>query len=146
MPVFDWGRRYDRDTLGQATCVAAVIVTIMLIPQSLAYALLAGLPAETGHLCLDRCRSCSTRSSAPAGRWPSARGGGLADDRGSDRKHGRARNARTAACRRHAGLPVGRLPDPAGVFRLGFLANFLSHPVIAGFITASGILIAMPAS
>ncbi len=29
-----------------------------------------------------------------------------------------------------------------GVFRLGFLANFLSHPVIAGFITASGILIA----
>jgi SulP family sulfate permease len=26
-----------------------------------------------------------------------------------------------------------------GVFRLGFLANFLSHPVIAGFITASGI-------
>jgi SulP family sulfate permease len=29
-----------------------------------------------------------------------------------------------------------------GVFRLGFLANFLSHPVIAGFITASGVLIA----
>jgi sulfate permease, SulP family len=30
-----------------------------------------------------------------------------------------------------------------GLLRLGFLANFLSHPVIAGFITASGILIAM---
>jgi SulP family sulfate permease len=29
-----------------------------------------------------------------------------------------------------------------GVLRLGFLANFLSHPVIAGFITASGIIIA----
>ena len=29
-----------------------------------------------------------------------------------------------------------------GVFRLGFLANFLSHPVISGFITASGIVIA----
>ncbi|MCA8900273.1 MAG: sulfate permease [Hyphomonas sp.] len=29
-----------------------------------------------------------------------------------------------------------------GVFRLGFLANFLSHPVVSGFITASGILIA----
>jgi len=29
-----------------------------------------------------------------------------------------------------------------GFFRLGFLANFLSHPVIAGFITASGIIIA----
>src|SRR5690606_40808822 len=29
-----------------------------------------------------------------------------------------------------------------GIFRLGFLANFLSHPVISGFITASGLLIA----
>jgi len=29
-----------------------------------------------------------------------------------------------------------------GLFRLGFVANFLSHPVIAGFITASGIIIA----
>ena len=29
-----------------------------------------------------------------------------------------------------------------GVLRLGFIANFLSHPVISGFITASGILIA----
>jgi len=29
-----------------------------------------------------------------------------------------------------------------GLFRLGFIANFLSHPVIAGFITASGIIIA----
>ena len=29
------------------------------------------------------------------------------------------------------------------VLRLGFLANFLSHPVIAGFITASAVLIAM---
>ena len=29
-----------------------------------------------------------------------------------------------------------------GIFRLGFLANFLSHPVIAGFITATGFLIA----
>ena len=29
-----------------------------------------------------------------------------------------------------------------GLLRLGFLANFLSHPVISGFITASGIQIA----
>ncbi|TXI01338.1 MAG: STAS domain-containing protein, partial [Pseudorhodobacter sp.] len=30
-----------------------------------------------------------------------------------------------------------------GLLRMGFIANFLSHPVIAGFITASGILIAL---
>ncbi|KKL54605.1 hypothetical protein LCGC14_2263770, partial [marine sediment metagenome] len=47
LPILDWGRRYDRETLtGDIT--AALIVTIMLIPQSLAYALLAGLPPEAG--------------------------------------------------------------------------------------------------
>ena len=43
LPALGWLRRYDRDTL-QSDALAAVIVTIMLIPQSLAYALLAGLP------------------------------------------------------------------------------------------------------
>ena len=46
-PILDWSAHYDRDTLTN-DLVAAVIVTIMLIPQSLAYALLAGLPAEVG--------------------------------------------------------------------------------------------------
>ena len=47
LPVLDWGRRYDRTTLTN-DLAAAAIVTIMLIPQSLAYAILAGLPAEIG--------------------------------------------------------------------------------------------------
>ncbi|MFZ3118622.1 MAG: SulP family inorganic anion transporter, partial [Variovorax sp.] len=47
LPVLDWGRRYDRATFA-GDAVAALIVTIMLIPQSLAYALLAGLPPEAG--------------------------------------------------------------------------------------------------
>ena len=47
LPILDWGRTYNRGTLTN-DLVAAVIVTIMLIPQSLAYALLAGLPPEMG--------------------------------------------------------------------------------------------------
>ncbi|TIQ91073.1 MAG: sodium-independent anion transporter, partial [Mesorhizobium sp.] len=47
LPILDWGRQYDRDVL-TSDLVAAAIVTIMLIPQSLAYAMLAGLPAEVG--------------------------------------------------------------------------------------------------
>ena len=47
LPILDWGRRYSRATLTN-DMVAAIIVTIMLIPQSLAYAMLAGLPAEIG--------------------------------------------------------------------------------------------------
>ena len=47
LPILDWAPKYGRE---QATSdlVAAIIVTVMLIPQSLAYALLAGLPAQVG--------------------------------------------------------------------------------------------------
>jgi SulP family sulfate permease len=47
LPILDWGRTYSRDTLSK-DLIAAVVVTIMLVPQSLAYALLAGLPPEAG--------------------------------------------------------------------------------------------------
>ena len=46
-PILDWGRRYDKHALS-SDLVAAAIVTVMLIPQSLAYALLAGLPPVVG--------------------------------------------------------------------------------------------------
>lgn len=42
LPILHWGRAYVRHTL-ISDGMAAVIVTIMLIPQSLAYAMLAGL-------------------------------------------------------------------------------------------------------
>jgi Sulfate permease family len=44
-PILGWGRSYTRDT-PISDLVAATIVTVMLVPQSLAYALLTGLPAE----------------------------------------------------------------------------------------------------
>ena len=68
LPVLDWGCSYTRETL-TSDLVAAVIVTIMLIPQSLAYALLAGLPAQAG-LYASIVPICSMLSSAPVGRWP----------------------------------------------------------------------------
>ena len=46
-PVVGWIKQYTYDDFANDT-VAAIIVTIMLIPQSLAYALLAGLPPEIG--------------------------------------------------------------------------------------------------
>ena len=46
-PILEWGRTYNRNVLTDDV-MAAVIVTIMLIPQSLAYALLAGLPPVVG--------------------------------------------------------------------------------------------------
>src|SRR5690554_8115017 len=47
LPALEWLSVYRRaDALADA--MAALIVTVMLIPQSLAYAMLAGLPAEVG--------------------------------------------------------------------------------------------------
>ncbi len=46
-PPLVWGRNYT-SSIFASDLLAAAIVTIMLIPQSLAYALLAGLPAEMG--------------------------------------------------------------------------------------------------
>ena len=47
LPILTWGKTYNKSALTN-DMVAALIVTIMLIPQSLAYALLAGLPPEAG--------------------------------------------------------------------------------------------------
>jgi SulP family sulfate permease len=50
LPILDWGRHYSRHMLTY-DALAAVIVTIMLIPQSLAYALLAVLPPWLAPFC-----------------------------------------------------------------------------------------------
>lgn len=46
-PIFEWGAEYSSKTFIN-DLITGVIVTMMLIPQSLAYAQLAGLPAEVG--------------------------------------------------------------------------------------------------
>lgn len=140
LPVIEWGRSYGREELG-GDLVAAVIVTIMLIPQSLAYALLAGLPPEAGiyasiapivlYAVFGTSRTLAVGPVAVVSLMTAAAIGKLGDQ-GID--HVTA--ALTLAFLSGAFLLV------LGLFRLGFLANFLSHPVIAGFITASGILIA----
>ncbi len=47
LPILQWGRTYNGETFAN-DMIAAVIVTVMLIPQSLAYAMLAGLPPQVG--------------------------------------------------------------------------------------------------
>ncbi|MFG6591800.1 SulP family inorganic anion transporter [Sulfitobacter sp. 1A12157] len=141
LPILDWGRRYDR---GQFTgdMIAAVIVTIMLIPQSLAYALLAGMPPEAGiyasiapivlYAIFGTSRALAVGPVAVVSLMTAAAVGEIAQSGTA----GYVTAALTLAFLSGAMLLV------LGLLRLGFLANFLSHPVIAGFITASGILIA----
>ena len=141
LPILTWGRTYDRTALSN-DLIAAVIVTIMLIPQSLAYALLAGLPPEAGiyasivpimlYSVFGTSRALAVGPVAVVSLMTAAAIGEVAEQ-------GTAGYA--AAALTLAGLS-GAMLLTLGVLRLGFLANFLSHPVIAGFITASGILIA----
>lgn len=140
-PILDWGRTYDRSALSN-DLIAAVIVTIMLIPQSLAYALLAGLPPEAGiyasiapiilYAIFGTSRALAVGPVAVVSLLTASAIGQVAEQGTA----GYAIAALTLA------FLSGGFLMLMGVFRLGFLANFLSHPVIAGFITASGILIA----
>jgi SulP family sulfate permease len=141
MPVLHWGRSYHRKDLS-ADLIAAVIVTIMLIPQSLAYALLAGLPPEAGiyasilpillYAVFGTSRALAVGPVAVVSLMTGAAVGEVA----AQNTIGYAAAALTLAFLSGAILLV------MGIFRLGFIANFLSHAVVSGFITASGILIA----
>lgn len=140
-PILDWGRTYDKTAFSN-DMIAAVIVTIMLIPQSLAYALLAGLPPEAGiyasiapiilYAIFGTSRSLAVGPVAVVSLLTASAIGQVAEQGTA----GYAVAALTLA------FMSGGFLLLMGLLRLGFLANFLSHPVIAGFITASGILIA----
>ncbi|QFT28940.1 putative sulfate transporter [Labrenzia sp. THAF82] len=141
LPILDWGSRYDRET-ATSDLVAAVIVTIMLIPQSLAYALLAGLPPEVGlyasilplvaYAIFGTSRALAVGPVAVVSLMTASAVGEFAQQ-GTPEYLGAA-----IVLAFVSGLMLVLM----GLFRLGFLANLLSHPVISGFITASGLLIA----
>lgn len=142
LPILDWGAKYTGKTLTN-DLIVAVIVTIMLIPQSLAYAMLAGLPPQVGlyasmaplvlYAIFGTSRTLAVGPVAVASLMTAAAVAGVAAQ-GTPEYLGAA-----------IALAVisGLLLLAMGLLRLGFLANFLSHPVIAGFITASGLQIAL---
>ena len=140
-PILEWGARYNRDAFS-GDVLAAVIVTIMLIPQSLAYALLAGLPPQVGlyasilpliaYAIFGTSRQLAVGPVALLSLMTAAAAGKIAAT-------GSAEYVQAAVV---LALLSGGILVVMGLFRLGFLANFLSHPVVSAFITASGIIIA----
>ena len=142
LPAFNWARSYDRSIFA-GDLTAAVIVTIMLIPQSLAYALLAGLPPQVGlyasilplvaYGLFGTSRTLAVGPVAVVSLMTASAIGPIAAA-GSD--------AYVSAALILA-LMSGLILVLMAALRLGVIANFLSHPVIAGFISASGILISV---
>ena len=141
LPILDWGSRYNSTTLTNDG-VAAIIVTIMLIPQSLAYAMLAGLPPEIGlyasilpliaYAVFGTSRTLAVGPVAVVSLMTLTAASAIAPPGSAD----------FIAAALVLALLSGLFLLLLGIFKLGFLANLLSHPVVSGFITASGIIIA----
>ncbi|MBO6529093.1 MAG: sulfate permease [Erythrobacter sp.] len=141
LPILEWVRSYNRNVLTD-DLIAAVIVTIMLIPQSLAYALLAGLPPVVGlyasilplvlYAIFGTSRTLAVGPVAVISLMTASAAGAVA-------QQGTAEYLEAAIT---LAMLSGVMLAVLGFLRAGFLANLLSHPVISGFITASGILIA----
>lgn len=141
LPFLSWARHYTRTDL-TSDMVAALVVTIMLVPQAMAYAMLAGLPPQAGLygamlplLLYAAFGSSSTLAVGPVAvvALMTAAAAGTVAAVGTEGYHFAAL---------WIALLSGAMMLALGLARLGFLANFLSHPVISGFITAAGLLIA----
>jgi sulfate permease, SulP family len=141
-PFLDWLVHYrSQDLAGDVT--AGGIAAIMLVPQSMAYALLAGLPAQVGlyasilplilYALFGTSRVLSVGPVAIVSLLVAAGVGQLAEP-----------NTPTyLLLAMTLALLVGLLQIGMGLVRLGVVANFLSHAVISGFISASALIIGL---
>ena len=142
LPALGWLRSYSRGSLINDG-LAAIIVTIMLIPQSLAYALLAGLPAEMGlyasilpliaYALFGSSRTLSVGPVAVASLMTASAVGAVAAQGVVD----------YASAATLLALLGGLMLIAMGLLKFGFVSHFLSQPVVSGFITASAIIIAL---
>lgn len=140
-PVLEWGRNYSGQILVN-DLVAAVIVTIMLIPQSLAYSMLAGLPPVIGlyasmapllaYAIFGTSRTLAVGPVAVISLMTATAASQAAA----------AGSPEYIAAALILAFLSGLILVVMGLLKLGALANLLSHPVISGFITASGLIIA----
>lgn len=135
-----WASPYPRQHLG-GDVLAGIIVTILVIPQSLAYALLAGLPPQAGLyvsilpvIAYALFGSSMVQAVGPVAITAIMTYSVLAPIAAP----GSPEYITLAAV---LALGSGLLLVACGLLRLGFLANLLSRPVIAGFIAGSAILI-----
>nr|WP_298415602.1 sulfate permease [uncultured Halomonas sp.] len=141
LPIVTWLPHYQR-SLFAYDAIAGLIVMVMVIPQSLAYALLAGLPAVVGLyasilplLLYAVFGSSRTLAVGPVAILALMTAAALTEIAAP----GSAEYVEAALI---LAFLSGMMLSVMGFLRLGFFANFLSHPVISGFLTASGLLIA----
>lgn len=140
VPILQWGRTYNKETLA-SDGMAGLIVAIMLVPQGMAYALLAGLPAEVGlyasivplvfYGLLGSSRALAVGPVAIVSLMVASTLGEIAQSGTAGYLAGAIMLA----------FLSGAILLGMGLARVGFLVNFLSHPVISGFSSAAALII-----
>lgn len=140
LPILQWIKDYNWLYLS-GDLNAGLVVAIMLVPQAMAYALLAGLPPQIGLyaslLPLTLYGLFGTSSNLSVGPvaivsiLTASAVGGLATE-------GSAQYISLALT---LALLVGVVQAGMGLLRLGFVVNFISHPVLVGFSSAAGLVI-----
>lgn len=140
IPILEWLPQYNKKAL-KGDLAAGLTVGVMLIPQGMAYSMLAGLPPIYGlyasiiplilYAIFGTSRQLAVGPVAMVALLIAAGVGTLAET-GSDTY---IQLAIVLA------LLVGLIQLLMGVFRLGFLVNFLSHPVVSGFTSAAALII-----
>jgi SulP family sulfate permease len=140
IPALNWLRNYQSKHLfGDIT--AGIIVTSLLIPQGMAYALLAGLPPQIGlyasilpaiiYPLLGTSQVLAVGPVAVDSLMVAAAIAKLAPQGSSE----------YLALAIALAFLVGIIEIGMGVLRMGFLVNFLSRSVISGFISGAAIII-----
>jgi SulP family sulfate permease len=142
LPILSWLPNYTKDQLG-GDMSAGLTVGIMLVPQGMAYAMLAGLPPIYGLY----AATIPLLAYALFGTSRQLAVGPVAMDSllvaiGVSKlaEYGTDQFISLAIL---LALMVGTFQLLLGVFRLGFLVNFLSRPVISGFTSAAALIIAL---
>ncbi|WP_343487136.1 solute carrier family 26 protein [Allomuricauda sp. d1] len=142
LPILDWLPNYERAYLS-GDIAAGFTVGVMLIPQGMAYAMIAGLPPVHGLYAalVPNLVYAVTGSSRKLAVGPVALdslivASGLAAMKLSGlQEH--------IAMALFLALFVGLLQVLMGFLKMGFLANFLSRPVVSGFTSAAALVIAV---
>ncbi|MEM6348293.1 MAG: sulfate permease [Bacteroidota bacterium] len=139
-PPSQWLKEYQPSWL-RGDIVAGLTVGVMLIPQGMAYALLAGLPPIHGlytatislivYALLGTSRQLAVGPVAMISILTAAGVGSMAPSGAEE----------FIALAILLAFMVGVIQFLFGVFRLGFIVNFLSHPVISGFTSAAALII-----
>lgn len=141
IPLLSWLPHYDRANL-RGDLSAGLTVGVMLIPQGMAYAMLAGLPPIYGlyaslvplllYALFGTSRQLAVGPVAMVALMVAAGVGTIAEP-GTDAY---------IAYAILLAFMIGMIQLSMGILRMGFLVNFLSHPVITGFTSAAAIIIA----